>query len=271
MFFQVDAAVCNEDGICVEACPARVLQMTSSGVAMVAGGEESCISCGHCSAVCPVAAVTLDLPGAAASQPRMDTVAFSAEQAECFLRSRRSIRVYRSRPLSQELLEKALAVASAAPTGSNRQPVHWLVFRDRKEVETVAAHVADWMRYVLATHPEVAASLNMAKIVADVECGIDRICRNAPHLIFAYADAASGVAAIDCHTALAYLELILPSLGGGSCWAGYVHFAASQWQPLVDFLALPEGYRLHGALMAGYPRFRHHRIPERNAPKIVYR
>jgi nitroreductase/NAD-dependent dihydropyrimidine dehydrogenase PreA subunit len=271
MFFQVDNQKCNKDQICVVECPARILEMTEQGPVMRDGGEDACIRCGHCVAVCPVAAVQLDFLSPEECLPVSSKVLPDTQQAELFLRSRRSIRTYRKKPLPKEILEKALDIASAAPTGSNRQPVKWLVFYEQKDVETIAAHVTDWMRYMLANHPDVAANFNMEKLVADVDKGIDRICRNAPHLVFAYASKEFGIAAADCHTALAYLELALPAFGAGSCWAGYIYFAASQWPPLAAFLAVPEEYQLHGGVMAGYPKFVYHRIPSRNAPDITYR
>lgn len=271
MFFQVDYTACNKDEICVLECPARILKMSEQGPVMEAGGEEICIRCGHCVAVCPVAAVSLDFLTPDACLEIKEDFLPDEEQATHFLRSRRSIRTYRLKPLAKEVIEKALAIAASAPTGSNRQSVKWLVFHERKDVETIAAHVTDWMRYVLKSNPEVAATFNMQRILSDVETGIDRICRHAPHMVFAYAGKEVGVAAADCHTALAYLELALPSFGAGSCWAGYVNFAASQWPPLASFLALPEEYRFHGALMVGYPKFRYYRIPPRNQPDITYR
>ena len=271
MFFQVTSEKCNMDGICVLECPARILEMTGQGPVMQEGGADICIRCGHCVAVCPEAAVKLDFlsPDDCIEIDRGQLP--DANQAELFLRSRRSIRSYRKKPMPKEDLEHALAIASCAPTGSNRQPVKWLVFHDRKDVEVIAGHVVDWMRYVLANHPEVAATFNMERILSDVASGIDRICRHAPHLVFAYASKESGVASADCHTAIAYLELVLPSLDAGSCWAGYVNFAASQWPPLAEFLALPEGFLFHGAVMVGYPKFHYHRIPPRKLPDIVYR
>lgn len=271
MLFQVDTNKCNKDEICVLECPARILEMNSNGPVMVPGGEEICIRCGHCVAVCPVAAVTLDfLSPEDCLQIDRERVPDS-QQAEMVLRSRRSIRTYKHKPLAKAILEKALTIASSAPTGSNRQLVKWLVLYERSDVEAVANHVADWMRYMLANHPDVAAQFNMQKILDDVERGIDRICRHAPHLVFASIAKEVGVGAADCHTAIAYLELILPSLGGGSCWAGYVTFAASQWPPLAQYLGLPEDVRLYGAVMVGIPGFHYHRIPPRNRPDISYR
>ena len=271
MLFEVDNLRCTRDERCVAECPARILEMDGSGPVMVAGGEEICIRCGHCVAVCPEEAVTLSFLSPSQCLVLDRDILPGPEGTEMVLRSRRSIRSYRRQGLDRNILEKGLAVAAAAPTGSNRQLVKWLVLAEREQVETVTRHVADWMRYVVANHPEVAGPLNMERIIADYDKGVDRICRSAPQLIFAYADKAVGVGAADCHTALAYLELILPSLGGGSCWAGYVTFAASQWPPLTDYLGLGEPFRIHGGVMAGVPKHSYHRIPVRNRPDITYR
>ena len=271
MFFQVDTTICNKDEICVLECPARILTMNADGPVMVKGGEEFCIRCGHCVAVCPVGAVALEFLSPDECLQIEDGYFSDAQQAEMFLRSRRSIRTYRQQPLDKNTLEKALKIASSAPTGSNRQLVKWLVLYERSDVENVVTHVVDWMRYTLANDPDMAAQLNMQKILNDVEQGADRICRQAPHLVFAYIDKEVGVGAADCHTALSYLELSLPSLGGGSCWAGYVMRAVSQWPPLVQFLGLSEEFCLYGAVMVGIPKFHYHRIPSRNMPDITYR
>ncbi len=270
MFFTVDNEKCIQDSICVDECPAKILEMADAGPVMVEGGEDICIRCGHCVAVCPVDAVALDY-----LKPE-DCVAIdksllpNTEQAIHFLKTRRSIRTYMKKDLPKDIIEQALSVASSAPTGSNKQPVKWLVFYKREQVEAIAAHVIDWMKYVAVNHPEIAATLNMQKIIDDAAVGIDRICRDAPHLVFTYSAKEFSIAAADCHTALAYLELLLPTYGAGSCWAGYVTGAAAQWPPLAEYLNLPKDHLVHGAVMIGYPQHEYQRIPPRNQPDIVY-
>lgn len=271
MFFQVDNEKCIRDGVCVLECPARIIEMKDDVPVLADGGEEVCIRCGHCVAVCSEAALKIEnlTPEDCAE---IDTSTLpSAEQAEQFLKTRRSIRTYRKKGLSKDLLEKALAIASCAPSGSNKQPVKWLVLHDREQVEAVAGHVADWMTYLQENKPEVAEMLNTKRILEGRRNGIDRICRDAPHLVMTYASKEFSIAPADCHTALAYLELVLPPLGAGSCWAGYVSVAATQWPPLIKYLNLPADHIVHGAAMVGYPKFRFHRIPPRNKPDITYR
>ena len=58
----VDPEKCNRDELCVKACPTRVIQMTSPDEVPkpAADFEEYCLACGHCVAVCPTEAFSLD-------------------------------------------------------------------------------------------------------------------------------------------------------------------------------------------------------------------
>lgn len=271
MFLTIDHEKCLRDSLCILECPAKILELEEEGPVLVEGGEELCIRCGHCVAVCPEAALSIDDITPESCREIDRTLLPDEQQAELFLRSRRSIRTYRRQAMNRETLDKAITIASTAPTGSNKQPVEWLVFFEREDVKTIATHVIDWMRFVAQHSPEVAATYNMERIIKGWDQGVDRICRDAPHLLITHASKEFGIGGADCHTALAYLELILPSLGGGSCWAGYVMFAATQWQPLKEFINLPKDHLIHGAAMVGLPKFTYQRIPPRNQPKVSYR
>lgn len=270
MFVQVDVSKCNKDGLCVLECPARILEMHDNGPVAIEGAEEICIQCGHCVAICPEAALSLDFLTPDECMDIDEKLSLTGDHVEHFLKSRRSIRTYRKKPVSADLLEKALSIASCAPTGSNKQSVRWFVIHKREDVQSVGSHVIDWMRFVITEHPDIAANFNMPRLVNAWEEGLDRICRDAPHLIFSYALKENSSGKADCDTALAYLELTLPSLGLGSCWAGYVTAAANQWPPLKQFLGLEDSNVIHGAVMAGFPKFTYKRIPRRNNPDITY-
>jgi nitroreductase/NAD-dependent dihydropyrimidine dehydrogenase PreA subunit len=268
--FTIDHEKCDKDGICALECPAHIIEMTDNGPVPSVGAEEICIRCGHCVAVCPRGALTLKFLSPEDCMPVKKELALDAAHTEHFLRSRRAVRRYRDKPVPRDLFEKALGIACCAPTGSNRQEVRWLVIDNKDDVKTIAAHVIEWMRSVVKARPEVALTFNMQTLIQHWEQGSDRICRDAPQLVFAHASNEFGSAAADCHTALAYLELALPGFGLGSCWAGYVNYAAGQWPALAEFLSFPENHSCHGALMVGFPKFRYFRAPKRNHPVVRY-
>ena len=56
-----------------------------------------------------------------------------------FLRSRRSLRAYRSVPVDKEKLKQILEAGRFAPTGANRQALRFTVVRGRKALDRIAA------------------------------------------------------------------------------------------------------------------------------------
>ena len=268
--FKIDQEKCDKDGICAIECPAHIIKMTKQGPVPIESAEEFCIKCGHCVAVCPKAAFSLEFLSPDQCMPIEKSLLLDANHVEHFLRSRRAVRRYKNKVVPKDVFEKALEIACSAPTGSNRQPVRWLVIDKKADVVKIGAHVIDWMRYVLKTHPKMALMFNMEALIIEWDRGTDRICRDAPILVFAYASDEFASAAADCHTALAYLELALPGFGLGSCWAGYVNTAANKWPDIAGELKLPEKHSFHGALMVGFPKLKYYRAPKRNVPDIRY-
>ena len=187
------------------------------------------------------------------------------------MRSRRSIRKYKEKPVPRDLLTRLLEVARYAQTGSNSQPVHWLVIQEAKEVNRLAGLVADWVRFMLKENTEYALSIHMDRLIEAWDKGIDRILRGAPHLIVAHGLSTLPASQPACIIALTHLELAAPSLGLATCWAGYFTAAANNYPPLQQALALPQDHLTYGAVMVGYPKFSYHRMPQRNELKITWR
>jgi nitroreductase len=195
----------------------------------------------------------------------------SPEQAEHFLRSRRSMRAYKNKSVDKKLIERLIEIARFAPSGHNSQPVEWLVIYDSTEVQNLAGIVIDWMRHMLKEQPQFANLLHMDRVVDKWEKGRDPVCRRAPHVIVAHASKENRMAPVAAATALAYLEVAAPSLGLGTCWAGYFNAAATSWPPMQKALALPENHISFGATMVGYPKYTYHRLPPRKVPRIIWR
>jgi nitroreductase/NAD-dependent dihydropyrimidine dehydrogenase PreA subunit len=271
--FTIDPKKCKRDGLCVAECPGLLIEIIGEeGFPQpIAEAEELCINCGHCVSICPHGALALKTVTPKDCLPVRKELDLSPEHCEHFLRSRRSIRSYKEKQVPRDLLTRVIEIARYAPTGANTQPVDWLVFEDAKEVRRLAGLVIDWLRSLLKENTDYALSLRMDRIVKTWDEGIDRICRNAPHLIVAHGLSALPSSQSSCTIALTYLELAAMSLGLGTCWAGYFMNAANFYPPLLKALDLPQDHLPYGAMMIGYPKYRYQRMPLRNKPKITWR
>lgn len=270
--FVVDTEKCSGEGACVAECPVGIIEIKEQFPIPVDRADELCINCGHCVAVCPHDALALRNMTPEQCPPVRREWLLDAERVEHFLRARRSIRAYRDKPVARETLIKLIEIARFAPSGSNAQPVSWLVIHDSDEVRRLAGLAIDWMRNLLKERPQGSVGARrLNQIVAAWEEGTDIICRGAPHVIVAHGSKDNPAARVDCTIALTYLELAVPSFGLGACWAGYFNAAANLWPPMQEALELPKGHISCGAMMVGYPRYRYYRLPLRNEPRITWR
>lgn len=270
--FTVDEEKCTRDGICVAECPARIIRLkdTDDVPVPVKGADEYCIHCGHCVTVCPHGALSHQSMTPEQCPPVHREWVLDPERVEHFLRSRRSIRTFKEDPVDRNIIARLIDIARYAPSGHNLQPVQWMVIYDGKRVRELAGMVVDWMRHMLREQQITAAAMNLDKVVAAWEMGQDRVCRDAPHVILAHGHKADRTAQTACTIALTYLELAVPSFGLGACWAGFLGAAAALWPPMQEALGLPEGHTTFGAMMIGYPKYRYHRLPLRNEPRIMW-
>lgn len=272
-FFSIDAEKCVKDGLCVMDCPMSILQMPdkNSAPVPVSGAEEMCIKCGHCVSICPTGAIAIQSITPENCYEIKPELVPSQEQMEHIIRYRRSIRVYKKEAVEKEKIDSILKAAAAGQTGHNSRSVHWLVIHDTEKVKELTGMVADWMRYMIKEQPDLSAQLHLDMVVAGYEMGIDPICRNAPHLVVAYAPKSAPTGAIDCATAMAYLELAAPSWGLGTCWAGFFNIAATFWPPLQKALELPKGCQIQASVMLGIPKLKYRRMPPRDDVQISWK
>jgi nitroreductase/NAD-dependent dihydropyrimidine dehydrogenase PreA subunit len=271
--FTIEREKCRRDGNCVEECPSRIIEIREKGgfPTPVENAEELCIDCGHCVAVCPHGAFRLGKMNPEDCVPIDKKMLHGFEDTEHLLKSRRSIRAYKEDLVDRSILAKLIDVARYAPSGHNRQPVHWLVIERPAEVKHWAGLVIDWMNFMLKEEPEFARSMHFDLAAEAWQKGTDRIFRDAPHVIAAHGLKELSAAQPACIIALTYLELASYGMGVGACWAGYFTRAAASFAPLIEALRIPNDHQIYGALMIGYPKHRYRRIPLRNKPEITWR
>ena len=253
---QIDHQRCIRCGLCVKDCPALCFRLNDEGISL--RHEEHCLHCGHCAAICPRGAIELDGVPADTLTPLAPFLPF--EDFANLAKGRRSVRAFKDEPVPHDVLLRALDMARYAPTGKNLEDVEWLVIEGRARLRRIADAVIDAFRDEKA----------MAGVVRSHDAGHDPIFRGAPCAVFACAGSNYGLSACNCDIATTYLELALPTLGIGTCWAGFVMRAAAASPAVVKAIGAAEGLMPYAGLMMGIPAVKYSRIPTRRELRVTW-
>lgn len=229
---EVDKEKCKKDGICIMECPFNILAEDSAGIPeMIAGGEAACMRCGHCLAVCPSGALTMNGVLPESCEPVRQDLTIGEDAVMHLLKTRRSVRVYKKKPVGRETMARLMHVVRWAPTAKNLQPVHWTLVDHTEKIRKMAGMTIDWFREC-RIFPEIIDAWDAN--------GEDMILRDAPLLAIAHAHQDALNPSADCAIAVASLELAASAAGIGGCWAGFFMRAANNYTPLTAYLDLPE-------------------------------
>ena len=230
--------------------------------------DEYCMRCGHCVAVCPTDSIVhreMPLEQCPRIDPEMEV---SFDQVTQLIKGRRSVREFQDKPVPRELIENIIDVARYAPTGHNAQGVRWLIIDVPEELKALTAIGVDWFRSM--TEGDSPWALEAQAILRIHELGLNIFLRNAPMVVVTYAEKDNHISEADCIIAMSYFDLVAKAAGLGCCWNGYFYRSAQTFQPMVDAIALPEGFTPYAAVGVGYPRFPYNRIPVRKSPDIIW-
>ena len=136
--------------------------------------------------------------------------------------SRRSIRRYETKDISEEVLQQILETGRQAPSAVNRQPIHFVVVNDHDTL----------------------------KILCDTL--FSRFVKYAPVAIVGCADIKSLLtgkwAVVDATIAMENMVIAAWTLGVGSCWIG-----ACNEEKVKELLKIPDKWKIVALVTLGYP------------------
>ena len=197
-------------------------------------------------------------------------LAVTPEQAEQFLRGRRSIRTFKEKTVPTGDPGKTIGGSRSAPSAKNLQPWHWIVVQEPREVRRLAGLVVEAMRAVLETNPEEGKIRGYHRVVAAWDTGLDRVCREAP-ISSSVMPTETGFSVPRTPPWLEPARPLRHEHRVGVCWGGYLYKTVNAYPPLFEALGLPKDHLAFGAVMVGYPKFKYQRLPVRNQPRVTWK
>ena len=136
--------------------------------------------------------------------------------------SRRSIRSYENKDISEEVLQQILETGRQAPSAANRQPIHFVIVKDHDILKNLCDNL------------------------------ITRFVKYAPIAIVGCADIKSLLtgrwAVVDATIAMQNMVIAAWTLGIGSCWIG-----ACNEEKVKELLKIPDKWKVVALVTLGYP------------------
>ena len=286
----VDMETCTGDGICAEVCPENAIEMVNGKAATVEERADTCILCGQCIAVCPTEALAMpdhDAGDFSKLAPRP----FGYDEFFTFLRSRRSARTFKDRPVEREVIDKILAAASTAPMGVPPHTTEVVVIDNPEERSFLLAEL------VKHYDPMIRAFFNpigraIVRLSAGAENyrmlkdhviakareanelyrrdGTDRYMYQAPALMIFHANRWGMSYQENAHLVCHHAMLAAVSLGLGTTIIGMIPPVVDRVKSLRTRYDIPDDHRVLTSLIMGYPKYRYRQGIHRDLAGVTF-
>jgi ferredoxin len=288
---RIDRSACTKCDLCLLICPATILAKNErKEIYFQPDKIELCIKCGHCMAMCEAAAISIEGLAYETNFRPLPPVNWNHAAFMDFLLTRRSVRLFKNKPVEPDVLQKIIETLSTAPFAVNPDNVEITVVNDEKVIEKALPYmskmylqlakilkmpVVGWM--LLRTMPkEVSNTLvnfispHIKKGLYDSSTGIDDITLNAPAMILFHAPKGAEEHTVDAHIYLIYALLAAHSLGLGATAIGLIGPAINQSKPLRKLFRIPVGNEVVESMILGYPKFPFKRAIVRPRTKVTF-
>lgn len=156
------------------------------------------------------------------------------------IKSRRSVRKYRTEQIKDVELDKILESAIYAPSGHNDQSWHFTIIQN----ETVINEISDGAKAVMRT-------LDIEWIAKMGAIEDLNIFHRAPTAIIVSGKTDAVTPHADCCAAIQNMLLAAESMDIGSCWIGFAKFFFSDPENMKK-LDIPKGYEVQYGVALGY-------------------
>lgn len=287
----IDKNKCIKCEKCVPSCSVQLYDVFKEEMEKNVVFEDPfhfCFRCGHCIAVCPTEAIMYEGadPPYNFKEAKNPAELLSYENYMKFIRSRRSVRVYKNELLSEELLERIIEAMRYSPSASNRQNRNYIVLTKPEDIQYLSTQVSKLMltaRRLLAfkylavpfttglvrrrlLNPRTKISLD--RFLEDKKQGKDRIFFNAPCVIILHAPPYSKMTASDAAIAISHGMLAAHSLGLGTCWIGFAQEYLWRSKKTRRKLGIPKNNNVYGVFIVGHPDITFLRAPPRREARV---
>ncbi|MGQ8338310.1 nitroreductase family protein [Sunxiuqinia sp. A32] len=273
----IDHSLCLNCKLCIEICPTNIIGTTENDQTYFIEARESiCLKCGQCMAICKSKAIHVD--GFSYENDLFDLPAniIEYDQFMDFLATRRSIRNFKKKPVSNKLISQIIDSISFAPFGSDPQEINITVVNNREKIESALPHIerfldqiVKWIenpisRFLMRKRNSVEKFNTvlhhlypMAKLENYKLKYGDRITRGAPVIIIFHANRNTAEHTNNSLINATYAMLTAHSLGLGATMIEIVPASINKVDKVREIFQIPANHEAIMSVIVGHPKYKY--------------
>jgi len=294
MIVAINTEQCTTCGVCSDICPRHIPETITDGNGKVTriSPERSalCMACGHCVAVCPNDAISVEGLSAMDYEPARP-VTISDIDFFNLLKKRRSIRRYTDKPVPRKMISRIVEAVSTAPTGTGRSSVGVIVIDKAETLSRFSKGI-----YQLYEGLEKGLENPIGRLIIKRRVGAklfrtmedflmpgmhwyirwyregrsNEILRDCPAVMLFHGPIHEPATEENCLIAAFHAVLMAEILGVGTCLNDMIPPACSRDPLLRELLGLPADRAVYASLTMGYSKYQFKRVPPRGLAEFRY-
>ncbi|MDB0440206.1 nitroreductase [Clostridioides difficile] len=250
---EVNKELCIGCGLCKNDCPVNNIVIENKKSVIK---KQDCLMCGHCAAICPKEAITLtgfdEPPIELTNKPNLDS-----DELLMAIKSRRSIRKFKDKEVSSEIVKQIIEAGRYTPSAKNSQDVSYIILDNKK-----AMYEKEAVKFFRKIKPIANIAVKYSK---EVEIDDNFFFKHAPIAIMIVTkDKISG------SLAASNMALMAESYGLGVLFSGYFSDVANNSLKLKKLLSLKHRDHILTTLVIGYPDVKYRRTAQKEAASVRY-
>jgi len=275
----IDKIKCTGCGKCAYICPKDIIYIDNKKAVLNGNEMQECMLCSHCYAVCKFNAISFndDLEQITFESFKYKEKILTAADMppEKFInavRSRRSIRKYKSEKIDDKVIRDLLEFSVTAPSGSNCQEWEFTVLNGRENVWNLAMEIKKFfvklnklaqnrlIRYlsVLFMGRTLINYYNdhyqtVDRAMKQADAGIDLLFHGAPCLVIVHGSMDGSTPVEDAAYAGYNICMLAHFLNLGTCFIGFAVEALNRRTDIKAKLNIDKKNRIHSVIAIGRP------------------
>ena len=250
----IEPSLCTRCGMCRDDCPDGVIVLTDESAEYTG---QYCVKCGHCVAICPQGAVSItgydEEPEEIDQFPKIDPDVLLSQ-----MKSRRSMRQFTEKDVSQDDISKIIEAGRYTPTGGNKQRVSYAIIRENKD---------ECERIAISSLRKLKPLLGMIRpYVRNLVFDDNFLFKGAPAVIVI-----KSTDPLDGALAASTMELMAQSLGLGVLYSGFFTRSVRRSRRLKRLLSVAPHEKIVTTLVIGHPAVHYQRTAQRESAITCFR